>query len=123
MTRKRRLSGGVAVTVVAFLCVVAAAFGYGFEEEYGHKTVCSNGCYIQSAGAHTFVYNSGWHTGTGEPYLACQLYNGEGENVVENETGTCNVKRGNNGKYVWARVYDESGGSGSEGLAGWAHTS
>ena len=118
---KRRVSASAALAAVIFLSVVAAAFGYAFEEYYGNVELCGTGCYIQSGGAHTFTYNSGSHTDTGFPYLACQLFNHEGENVVENQSGSCNVSRGNNGHYVWARVYNESGG-GEDKVEGWAHT-
>ena len=111
------------VTLTAFFSFVGAALAYAFSEEYGPAWTCASGCYISSAGAHTFVANSGWTDSGGAPYLACQLFNYSGEdNVVTHGTTSCYVSRGNNGHYVWARVYNESGGSGSEYLAGYAHT-
>lgn len=118
--RRRLLVAAISLTV--FFSVVGAALAYAFEEGYGGSWVCAETCYIQSAGAHTFVSNSGWTISGGAPYLACQLFNHEGDNVVKHETTSCIVTRSNNGHYVWGRVYNESGGSGSEELDGYAHT-
>jgi hypothetical protein len=118
--RQRRLVVAAVITA-AFFSVVGVALSYAFEESYGHEYKCTNGCYIQSGGAHTFVYNFGKTESGGAPYLACQLFNGS-ENYVTHGIETCHVTRSNNGAYVTARVYNESGGSGSEKLSGWAHT-
>jgi hypothetical protein len=110
-----------AVITAAFFSLAGIAVGYAFEESYGHEYKCTNGCYIQSKAAHTFIYNFGETESGGAPYLACQLFNGS-ENYVAHEISSCFVTKSDNGSFVWARVYNESGGSGSEKLSGWAHT-
>jgi hypothetical protein len=64
-------------------------------------------CYVQSAGAHTFYFNEGISR-SGEPYLACQLFNTINANAVSHGYGYCDVYYGG-GEYVTARVYNQSG--------------
>jgi hypothetical protein len=76
-----------------------------FSEHYGGVNICGSNCYVQSANAHTFVYNEG--SSGGGVALACQLFNGT-VNQVGHGTTTCSVEyRG--GQFVWARVYNQSG--------------
>jgi len=90
-----------------------AAAASAFSEAYGFYEVGNNG-YVQSAGAHTFFINFG----AGGGRLACQLFNGN-VNEVEHGNGSCGVVYGG-GQYVWARVYNESGGT--ERVGGEAET-
>ncbi len=96
--------------LTSLLCVVAlglafAAAALAFAESYGNYAIGNNG-YIQSAGAHTFIFNFG--AGSNGGRLACQLFNSKGANEVAHGNGGCGVSYGG-GEYVWARVYNESG--------------
>jgi hypothetical protein len=79
-----------------------------FNEYFGGGSLCGSNCYIQSGGAHTFILDEGWSS-SGSPALACQLFNEKGVNEVTHGGGYCNVGYFG-GAYVWARVYNQSGG-------------
>jgi hypothetical protein len=89
------------------LCLCTADAASAFSESYGGGSLCGSNCYIQSAGAHTFYVNEGLST-TGEPYLACQLFNDVKANEVTHGYGYCLVYYAGS-EYVWARVYNQSG--------------
>ncbi len=93
-----------------------ASAASAFSESYGYYSVGNNG-YVQSGGAHTFVFNDG--VGATNGRLACQLFNDIGANNVEHGNGACSVFYGG-GEYVWARVYNETGGT--EEIGGEAET-
>ncbi len=93
-----------------------ASVASAFSEAYGFYSVGNNG-YVQSAGAHTFIFNAGAGSTGGQ--LACQLFNSKGANNVEHGNGSCSVFYGG-GEYVWARVYNETGGT--EEIGGQAET-
>jgi hypothetical protein len=119
LRRKARLAS-VACMACAALVVAAvipsAAFAFG--EGYGGGELCGSNCLIQSAGAHTFDYNEGGSL-TGSPELACQLFNSSGTNEVTHGYGYCSLYYFG-GAYVWARVYNQSGGT--YRVAGYAET-
>jgi len=96
----------LACAAVAFGAAVPSGAAAAFSESYGGGSVCGS-CYIQSAGAHTFILNEG-SSRSGSPRLACQLFNGSGANEVTHGYGYCNVNYFG-GAYVWARVYNQSG--------------
>jgi hypothetical protein len=73
---------------------------------------------VQSSAAHTFVSNVGASVG-GATYLACQLFNSGGVNVVGHGYATCYTSYPG-GAYLWARVYNES--AFSDYVSGTAHT-
>jgi hypothetical protein len=103
----RRRSVGIAAVAVIVAALIVPASALAFEESYGNEFVCGSNCYVQSAGAHTFVYN-GVSALKGTAYLACQLFQKEGGvNHVEHGGGFCSVTSG--GQYVWARGYNQSG--------------
>jgi hypothetical protein len=87
------------------LALSTASAASAFSESYGFYEVGNNG-YVQSANAHTFIYNDGAAARGGT--LACQLFNHSGVNEVEHGSGGCTVLYGG-GAFVWARVYDEAG--------------
>ncbi len=111
-----RLTTAFIVSALVLMFGANAASAFKFEETYGFRNVAPSG-YIQSAGAHTFKSNSGVAT-NGNPYMACQLYNGN-SNVVAHGSGSCDVGFAFT-EYVWARVYNES--SGTYYFYGYAHT-
>lgn len=78
-----------------------------FSEFYGGGSLCGSNCYIQSAGAHTFVLNEGF-SNSGSPRLACQLFNSKSVNEVSHGNGLCSVFYFG-GQFVWGRVYNQSG--------------
>lgn len=107
---RKLLRARLAILVASLASVSAvglstASGASAFSEAYGFVEVANNG-YVQSAGAHTFFINFG--AGGGGGRLACQLFNGN-INEVEHGNGTCGVVYGG-GQFVWARVYNESGG-------------
>lgn len=109
---------GILATAGAALFASPAS---AFSESYGGGLLCGStvgNCYIQSAGAHTFVQNRGFATES-ETYLACQLFNNSGVNVVTHGFASCVVNYGG-GQFVWARVYNES--SRTDFVEGFAHT-
>lgn len=120
--RERSLRARVTVVAVVLLSTIAvsmssASAASAFSESYGFYEVGNNG-YVQSAGAHTFYWNSG--AGSNDGRLACQLFQKEGSvNEVEHGNGGCTVLYFG-GAYVWARVYNESGVS--EVIGGEAET-
>jgi len=113
-TRLTALVVALAATLTVGLSTAVAASA--FSESYGFATVGNNG-YVQSAGAHTFVFNSG--AGSTGGRLACQLFNEKGANEVGHGNGSCSVFYGG-GEYVWARVYNQSGAS--DYIDGYAET-
>ena len=118
MTKLLRTRLIILVAALASAVTVAlstAADASTFSESYGFREVGNNG-YVQSAGAHTFVFNSG--AGSTGGRLACQLFNG-GVDEVGHGNGSCSVFYGG-GEYVWARVYNQSGGS--DYIDGYAET-
>jgi hypothetical protein len=84
-----------------------AAQASAFSEVYGFVEVGNNG-FVQSANAHTFITNAG--AGSTGGRLACQLFNSKGANEVTHGNGSCSVFYGG-GEFVWARVYNETGGN------------
>jgi hypothetical protein len=98
--------------VLLLACALALALpgvASAYSENYGGYTICgspSGTCYAQSFGAHTFRANAGTSIGQAT-YLACQLFNGSGVNVVGHGYGACTTTW-TGGAYVWARVYNES---------------
>jgi hypothetical protein len=100
------------------LALSTAGPASAFSEGYGGHEICGSNCYIQSAGAHTFIYNEGLAL-SGEPYLACQLFNSENADAVSHGYGYCDVYYFG-GEYVTARVYNQSGSS--HPVAGYAET-
>jgi hypothetical protein len=104
--RNRRLAVLATSLLAAFvLALSTAGAASAFSESYGFYEVGNSG-YVQSAGAHTFIYNDGAASVGGT--LACQLFNSKGVNEVEHGGGACTVLYGG-GAFVWARVYDEAG--------------
>jgi len=117
MHRRRRVRLALVTTLVALgIGLVAAPAAFAFSEQYGFVAVGNNG-FVQSAGAHTFIFN----TGAGETggRLACQLFNSKGANEVTHGNGACAVAYGG-GEFVWARVYNQSGAT--EVIGGEAET-
>jgi hypothetical protein len=83
----------VAVLTTSLAATFALALGSAsaasaFSESYGFYEV-GNGGYVQSAGAHTFIYDDGAAQVGGT--LACQLFNSKGVNDVEHGSGGCTV--------------------------------
>ncbi len=119
LRRKTRLRFVATLTGAAMLvAAVAPAAALAFSEGYGGGSLCGSNCYVQSAGAHTFIFNEGASL-EGSPTLACQLFNKEGANEVTHGSGYCAVSYFG-GAYVWARVYNQSGSSFR--VAGFAET-
>jgi len=119
LRRKARLAFVACIACAAL--VMAAAIpsaAFAFAEGYGGGSLCGSNCYIQSAGAHTFVFNEGGSL-TGSPQLACQLFNSSGTNEVTHGYGYCALNYFG-GAYVWARVYNQSGAT--YRVAGFAET-
>ena len=87
-----------------------------YSESYGFVAVANNG-YVQSAEAHSFIFNTG--AGENHGQLACQLFNHKNADEVGHGNGVCSVFYGG-GEFVWGRVYNESGVT--ETLAGEAET-
>lgn len=104
------------LTAAVTMALSTATAASAFSESYGDYSIGNNG-YVQSAGAHTFVFNVG--AGSTGGRLACQLFNSKGANEVGHGDGSCSVFYGG-GEYVWARVYNETGGS--ETVGGEAET-
>lgn len=92
-----------ASTLCATLAVAEPAAA--FKEQYGFVSVGNEG-FVQSGGAHSFVFNTG--AGENGGRLACQLFNNKGANEVTHGNGVCSVFYGG-GEFVWARVYNQSG--------------
>ncbi len=113
-TRLAILFAALASLLLAGLGMAAQA--WAFSEAYGNYEISNNG-YVQSAGAHTFIANTG--AGSTGGRLACQLFNSKNANEVSHGNGSCSVFYGG-GEYVWARVYNETGGT--ETVAGVAET-
>lgn len=117
MTKPRRVRLALLTALVALGAgLIMAAAAWAFTEAYGFVAVGNNG-YVQSGGAHTFVFN----TGVGETggKLACQLFNNNGVNEVGHGNGSCAAVYGG-GQFVWARVYNQSGAT--EVIGGEAET-
>lgn len=116
---KARLAA-LAALVCAALAVSAAvpSAAFAFAEGYGGGSICGSNCYVQSAGAHTFRFNEGASL-EGSPALACQLFNSKGVNEVTHGSGFC-TEAYFGGAFVWARVYNQSGGT--YRVAGFAET-
>lgn len=96
----------MALTASAISVALAGAQpAAAFKEQYGFTFVANNG-FVQSAGAHTFIVNTG--AGENGGRLACQLFNNNGANEVTHANGACTVFYGG-GEFVWARVYNQSG--------------
>jgi hypothetical protein len=113
-TRVKRTVVALAATWGSALALAPATLA--FSESYGPATVGNNG-WIQSGGAHTFIFNEGAGSNGGQ--LACQLFNSKGVNAVTHGNGVCSEVYGG-GQFVWARVYNESGVT--ETIAGFAET-
>lgn len=115
--RKQRRARFALLTALVTLGVglVTAPAAFAFAEQYGFYAVGNNG-YVQSAGAHTFIFNTGGGETGGK--LACQLFNSK-VNEVTHGNGACAVAYGG-GEFVWARVYNQSGGT--EVIGGEAET-
>jgi hypothetical protein len=94
------------LTLALAMAAFAPASASAYEESYGGYNICGTNCYVQSGGAHTFRVNGGG--ASSNAYLACQLFNGSGVDVVSHGYGSCVVGY-NGGQYVWARVYNQSG--------------
>ena len=112
-SRLRLLAATITAALIVGLCTAAAALA--FSEQYGFYAIGNNG-YVQSAGAHTFIFNLG--SGSNGGKLACQLFNSKGTNFVSHGNGLCTVT--SNGEFVWARVYNQSGST--ETVGGEAET-
>jgi hypothetical protein len=110
------LGAGVVAAVIAV--AVPASASANFSEYFGGGSLCGSNCYIESAGAHTFVIDEGWSS-SGSPQLACQLFNGSGANEVTHGNGYCDVYYFG-GAYVHGRVYNQSGKT--YGVTGYAET-
>lgn len=95
--------------------LIAAPAAFAFAEQYGFVAVGNNG-FVQSANAHTFIFNTGGGETGGK--LACQLFNSK-VNEVTHGNGGCAVAYGG-GEFVWARVYNQSGAT--EVIGGEAET-
>ncbi len=109
LLRTRRLTVlAASLAAASVLALSTAGAASAFSEGYGGDEICGSNCYIQSGGAHTFYFNEGG-SNSGSPYLACQLFNGN-HNEVSHGYGYCVVYYGG-GEYVWARVYNQSGTS------------
>lgn len=67
--RRRRARAVAGLAVVAVLSFVSAAYAL-YDEDYGGHSVSPGGGYVESAGAHAFVFNSTAIANSG--YLACQ---------------------------------------------------
>ena len=111
---KPRLALLAAVAALGIGLITAPA-AFAFAEQYGFVKVGNNG-YVQSAGAHTFIFNTGGGETGGK--LACQLFNSK-VNEVTHGNGACAVAYGG-GEFVWARVYNQSGAT--EVIGGEAET-
>jgi hypothetical protein len=107
----KRIAKAFGLCIAASLTVMCfgAAQAPAYYEYYGQYNICGSGCYVQSSGAHTFYYNSGQSELT-STRLACQLRNDSGVNNVSHGFGNCSVTY-SGGQYVWARVYNQSGGT------------
>lgn len=116
--RRRRRAALISVIVGLFVAAALPSGALAFSEFYGGGSLCGSNCYIQSAGAHTFIINEGWSE-SGSPALACQLFNSSGVNEVSHGGGGCSVGYFG-GQYVWARVYNQSGSS--HKVTGYAET-
>lgn len=118
LLRTRRVTVlAISLAATFALALGSASAASAFSESYGGYEICGSNCYIQSGGAHTFYFNEGG-SGSGSPYLACQLFNG-GHNEVSHGYGYCDVYYFG-GEYVWARVYNQSGTS--HAVGGYAGT-
>ncbi len=111
-----RVALAMLVVSAALLAVIASAAS-AYDEPYGGASICGENCYVQSSGAHTFVYNEGFSPG--EAYIACQLFNSLGVNNVSHGYRNCVITYGG-GEFVWARVYNQGGFR--ETTYGFAHT-
>jgi hypothetical protein len=116
MPKQRRARLALFTALAVGVALLTAAAAWAFTESYGFVAVGNNG-YVQSGGAHTFVFN----TGVGETggKLACQLFNSKGVNEVGHGNGSCAAVYGG-GEFVWARVYNQSGAT--EVIGGEAET-
>ncbi len=99
------------------MAVAPAGASASFSEYFGGGSLCGSNCYIQSAGAHTFVLDEGWASGS--QALACQLFNQSGANEVSHGNGYCLVYYFG-GAYVHGRVYNQSGTTAT--VTGYAET-
>jgi hypothetical protein len=91
--------------VVAVLSFVTAAYAL-YDEDYGGISVNAGGGYVESAGAHAFVFNSTAIANSG--YLACQLFQKSGGyNLVDHAYGQCG-QVATPDDFKWARGYNQS---------------
>jgi hypothetical protein len=104
--RRRQARAVTSLAVVALLGFVSAAYAL-YDEDYGGNSVPNGGGYVESAGAHAFVFNSTAIANSG--YLACQLFQKSGGyNLVDHAYGQCGqVATPDDRK--WARGYNQSG--------------
>jgi hypothetical protein len=94
------------LATVAVLSFVSAAYAF-YDEDYGGNTVSAGGGYVESSGAHAFVFNSTAIANSG--YLACQLLTKSGTyNLVDHGYGQC-TQNATPDDYKWARGYNQSG--------------
>jgi hypothetical protein len=116
MPTQRRARLALFTALALSVALLTAAAAWAFTEQYGFVAVGNNG-FVQSGGAHTFIFN----TGAGETggKLACQLFNNKGANEVTHGNGACAVAYGG-GEFVWARVDNQSGAT--EVIGGEAET-
>jgi hypothetical protein len=104
--RRRRARAAASLAVVAVFSFVAAAYAL-YDEDYGGNTVSAGGGYVESAGAHAFVFNSTAIANSG--YLACQLVKKSGGyNLVDHAYGQC-TQNATPDDFKWARGYNQSG--------------
>jgi hypothetical protein len=105
--RRRHWARAVAsLAVVAVFSFVAAAYAF-YDEDYGGNAVNPGGGYVESSGAHAFVFNSTAIANSG--YLACQLFQKSGGyNLVDHAYGQC-TQNATPDDFKWARGYNESG--------------
>jgi hypothetical protein len=100
--RARTVAGLAAAALLGFVSTAYALYG----EDYGGNSVNAGGGYVESAGAHAFVFNSTAIDNSG--YLACQLFQKSGGyNLVDHAYGQCGQKATPD-DFKWARGYNQS---------------
>jgi hypothetical protein len=120
-SRLRKVRSVRAVALACAAVLAAPALAWGYNEYYGGTLTPSNNSYVQSSGAHTFVYNQGSTVST-LTYIACQLFASGGPNVVSHGTQNCSVPLPAGSGYVWARIYNQTDNGLADYLYGWATT-
>ncbi|MDX6719801.1 MAG: hypothetical protein QOJ63_2055 [Solirubrobacteraceae bacterium] len=104
--RRRQARAMAILGVVAAFSFVAVAYAF-YDEDYGGNTVSAGGGYVESAGAHAFVFNSTAIANSG--YLTCQLVKKSGGyNLVDHAYGQC-TQNATPDDFKWARGYNQSG--------------